>query len=206
MILKIKHSYSGARATVTTTAGNKFMFMPMVLLDIKLMQMVLMMVHQKKILFIMQFNQKIPLIIEFQILKKVYIGFNIGNTTPTGVSFKEADGTTVITDNDNFDIAEDDNKDLIVGEIYATSTQEPDTHDFVRFNLGEVPNDDSDKDVDHGTRFRIDQKDDKFYLVLNDDSDIRWANLPSNKKYFSDKNCCNRFKRKSINYYRKSIC
>ena len=39
--------------------------------------------------------------------------------------------------------------------------------------------------MDHGTRFRIDQKDDKFYLVLNDDSDIRWANLPSNKKYFS---------------------
>ena len=62
-----KDSYSGARATVTTSAGNKFMFLPMVLLDIKLMQMVLMMVHQKKILFIMQFNQKIPLIIEFQI-------------------------------------------------------------------------------------------------------------------------------------------
>ena len=68
---------------------------------------------------------------------------------------------------------EDDNKDLVVGQIYVTTTgddaQEPDEHDFVRFNLGEVPNDDSDKDVDHGTRFRIDQKDDKFYLVLNDD-------------------------------------
>ena len=58
-------------------------------------------------------------------------------------------------------------------------------YDFVRFNLGEVPTDDPDKDVDHGARFRIDQKDDKFFLVLHDDSDIRWANLPADKKYFS---------------------
>ena len=68
---------------------------------------------------------------------------------------------------------------------FVNSTQEPDTNDFVRFNLGQVPNDDADADVDHGRRFRIDQKDEKFYLVLNDDSDIRWANLPENKKYFA---------------------
>ena len=117
-------------------------------------------------------------------IKKVYIGFNIGNTTPTGVSFKEEDGTA-ITNNTNFDMAEDADKDFVIGEIFANRTQEPDTHDFVRFNLGEVPEMDADSDVDHGSRFRIDQKDDKFYLVLNDDSDIRWANLPSNKKYFS---------------------
>ena len=73
----------------------------------------------------------------------------------------------------------------MIGEIFASDTQEPDDHDFVRFNLGQVPNDDPDSDVDHGRRFRIEQKDEKFYLVLNDDSDIRWANLPSNKKYFA---------------------
>ena len=28
-------------------------------------------------------------------VKKVYIGFNIGNTTPSGVSFKEEDGTAI---------------------------------------------------------------------------------------------------------------
>jgi len=179
-----KDSYSGARATVTTTAGNTIY----VFADGSFRYQA----------YADGFNDGTPKEDSFYYavqsedtsnnrisdIKKVYIGFNIGNTTPTGVSFKEADGTA-ITDNNNFDIAEDDNKDLIVGEIYATSTQEPDTHDFVRFNLGEVPNDDSDKDVDHGTRFRIDQKDDKFYLVLNDDSDIRWSNLPSNKKYFS---------------------
>ena len=41
------------------------------------------------------------------------------------------------------------------------------TYDFVRINLGDVPDDDIDKDVDHISRFRIDQKDEKFYLVLN---------------------------------------
>ena len=33
-------------------------------------------------------------------IKKVYIGFNIADTTPTGITFKEADGTTVISDDD----------------------------------------------------------------------------------------------------------
>ena len=48
-----------------------------------------------------------------------------------------------------------------------------------------MPADDVDKDVDHVDRFRIDQVDEKFYLVLNNDTDVRWANLPANKKYFS---------------------
>jgi hypothetical protein len=85
----------------------------------------------------------------------------------------------------DFDIAEDDKKNKIVGEIYTSPSQEPDTYDFVRFNLGDVPNDHEDKDVDHVDRFRIDQKNGKFYLVLNNDSDIRWSNSPANKKYFS---------------------
>ena len=179
-----KNSYSGARASINTTAGGTiFVFadgsfryetLPTGFNDG--------LPHEDSFYYAVQTqdtaNERISDI------KKVYIGFNIGNTTPTGVSFKEADGTA-ITNNTNFNIAEDDDKDLVVGEIYTTSTQEPDTNDFVRFNLGEVPNDDADKDVDHGNRFRIDQKDDKYYLVLNDDADIRWANLPANKKYFS---------------------
>jgi hypothetical protein len=114
----------------------------------------------------------------------VYIGYNIGDTTPTGVSFKGDDGT-LITDLTDFVLAEDDKKNTTVGEIYTSSSQEPDTYDFVRFNLGEVPNDDDDKDVDHVDRFRIDQINGKFFLVLNNDTDIRWTNLPANKKYFS---------------------
>ena len=179
-----KNSYSGARASINTTAGGTiFVFadgsfryetLPTGFNDG--------LPHEDSFYYAVQTqdtaNERISDI------KKVYIGFNIGNTTPTGVSFKEADGTA-ITNNTNFNIAEDDDKDLVVGEIYTTSIQEPDTNDFVRFNLGEVPNDDADKDVDHGNRFRIDQKDDKYYLVLNDDADIRWANLPANKKYFS---------------------
>ena len=55
----------------------------------------------------------------------------------------------------------------------VSSTQEPDTADFVRFNIGKLPNDDVDIDVKHSNRFRIDQKDKDFYLVLNrhDDND-----------------------------------
>ena len=179
-----KSSYSGARASVTTEAGGTiFVFadgsfryetLPTGFDDGE--------PHQDSFYYAVQTqdtdNDRISDI------KKVYIGFNIGNTTPTGVSFKEEDGTA-ITNNTDFDMAEDVDKDFVIGEIFANSTQEPDTHDFVRFNLGEVPEMDADSDVDHGSRFRIDQKDDKFYLVLNDDSDIRWANLPSNKKYFS---------------------
>ena len=179
-----KSSYSGARASVTTEAGGTiFVFadgsfryetLPTGFDDGE--------PHQDSFYYAVQTqdtdNDRISDI------KKVYIGFNIGNTTPTGVSFKEEDGTA-ITNNTDFDMAEDADKDFVIGEIFANSTQEPDTHDFVRFNLGEVPEMDADSDVDHESRFRIDQKDDKFYLVLNDDSDIRWANLPSNKKYFS---------------------
>ena len=179
-----KNSYSGARATVTTTAGNKVY----VFADGSF----------RYLSYADGFNDGTPKQDSFYYavqtqdtannrisdIKKVYIGFNIGNTTPTGVSYKEEDGTA-ITNNTNVDMAEDVDKDFIVGEIYVNSTQEPDTNDFVRFNLGEVPMNDPDRDVDHGSRFRIDQKDEKFYLVLNDDSDIRWANLPANKKYFA---------------------
>ena len=179
-----KSSYSGARASVTTEAGGTiFVFadgsfryetLPTGFDDGE--------PHQDSFYYAVQTqdtdNERVSDI------KKVYIGFNIGNTTPTGVSFKEEDGTA-ITNNTDFDMAEDVDKDFVIGEIFANSTQEPDTHDFVRFNLGEVPDMDADSDVDHGSRFRIDQKDDKFYLVLNDDSAIRWANLPANKKYFS---------------------
>ena len=84
------------------------------------MQMVLMMVHSKEDSFYYAVQSEDTSNNRISDIKKVYIGFNIGNTTPTGVSFKEADGT-VITDNNNFDIAEDDNKDLIVGEIYVTT-------------------------------------------------------------------------------------
>ncbi|WP_075506355.1 PilW family protein [Candidatus Pelagibacter communis] len=183
-----KASYSGARATVTTTAGGKmhvyadgsfkYDTLPTGFDDGE--------AHEDSFYYAVQTEDTSNTRISD--IKKVYIGFNIENTTPSGVSFKEEDGTA-ISDKTNFDMAEDANKDLVIGQIYVTTTgddaQEPDDHDFVRFNLGEVPNDDSDKDVDHGTRFRIDQKDDKFYLVLNDDSDIRWANLPTNKKYFA---------------------
>ena len=179
-----KNSYSGARAIIETTEGGTiFVFadgsfryetLPTGFDDGQ--------PHQDSFYYAVQTqdtsNERISDI------KKVYIGFNIGNTTPTGVSFKEEDGSTISTLTD-FDIAEDEDKDKIVGEIFVNSTQEPDTNDFVRFNLGQVPNDDADADVDHGRRFRIDQKDEKFYLVLNDDSDIRWANLPENKKYFA---------------------
>ncbi|AFS47591.1 hypothetical protein HIMB5_00008390 [alpha proteobacterium HIMB5] len=179
-----KSNYSGARASVTTEEGGtvfvyadgsfRYQTLPTGFDDGQ--------PHQDSFYYAVQTqdtaNERISDI------KKVYIGFNIGNTTPSGVSFKEEDGTN-ITDNTNFDMAEDVDTDFVVGEIFANTTQEPDTNDFVRFNLGEVPDNDADKDVDHGSRFRIDQKDEKFYLVLNDDSDIRWANLPANKKYFS---------------------
>ena len=179
-----KNAYSGARASVTTTAGGtmfvfadgsfRYQTLPDGFDDGQ--------PHQDSFYYAVQTQDTANN--RYSDVKKVYIGYNIGNTTPSGVSFKESDGTA-ISNKVNFDIAEDDDKEFIVGEIYTNSTQEPDTHDFVRFNLGEVPRDDADKDVDHGARFRIDQKDDKFFLVLNDDSDIRWANLPADKKYFS---------------------
>lgn len=120
-------------------------------------------------------------------IHKVYIGWKIANTTPSGVSFREdgaAEDAAAITLT-NVDIAEDDKRDKVVAELFVSSSNEPDTNDFVRFNLGLVPNNDSDKDVDHGSRFRIDQIGERFYLVLNDHSDIRWGDLPDNKKYFS---------------------
>ena len=55
---------------------------------------------------------------------------------------------------------------------------------FVRFNLGKLDNDDDDIAVKHSNRFRIDQIDEDFYLVLNRDDDNRYSNLPQDKKYF----------------------
>ena len=123
-------------------------------------------------------------------IKRVYIGYNIGDNDPTGVSFKEEDGTS-ITD---LNFPEDAKKDYIISEIFASSTDDLDQYDFVRINLGDVPDGDIDKDVDHISRFRIDQKDKKFFLVLNtdnlmdnltEDTNISWGSLPENKKYFS---------------------
>jgi type II secretory pathway component PulJ len=182
--IRNKTSYKGARASVTTTEGGtilvfadgsfKYQTLPTGFNDGS--------PHEDSFYYAVQtFDTDNARISD---IKKVYIGYNIGNTKPTGVSFKEED-ETLITDLMDFDIAEDDKKNKIVGEIYTSSSQEPDTYDFVRFNLGDVPNDHEDKDVDHVDRFRIDQKNGKFYLVLNNDSDIRWSNLPANKKYFS---------------------
>ena len=182
--IRNKNRYKGARASVTTTAGGtilvfadgsfKYQTVPSDFNDGS--------PHEDSFYYAVQtFDTDNTRISD---IKKVYIGYNIGNTKPTGVSFKEED-ETLITDLMDFDIAEDDKKNKIVGEIYTSSSQEPDTYDFVRFNLGDVPINDDDKDVDHVDRFRIDQKNDKFYLVLNNNSDIRWANLPANKKYFS---------------------
>ena len=179
-----KAKYKGARATVTTTAGGKihvfadgsfkYDILPAGFNDDN--------PHEDSFYYAVQTsdtkNSRISDI------KKVYIGFNIGDTTPNGVSFKEEDGT-LITDDLDFDLAEDDKKDTVVGEIYANQFQELDQYDFVRINLGEVPNTDLDKDVDHVSRFRIDQIDKKFYLVLNDSTNISWGSLPANKKYFS---------------------
>ena len=179
-----KAQYKGARASVTTTAGGtihvfadgsfKYYDLPPGFSDGNAHEdSFYYAVHTEDIL-----NERVSDI------KKVYIGFNIENTKPTGVSFKEEDGQ-LITDKLNFNIAEDDKVNKIVGEIYTTLLQEPDLYDYVRINLGDVPNDDADKDVDHISRFRIDQKDDKYFLVLNDATDIRWADLPDDKKYFS---------------------
>jgi len=119
-------------------------------------------------------------------IKRVYIGYNIGDNDPIGVSFKKED-ETLITD---LNFPEDAKKDYIIGEIFASSTDDPDLYDFVRINLGDIPDGDSDKDVDHTSRFRIEQKDKKFFLVLNtdnltEDTNISWGSLPENKKYFS---------------------
>ena len=117
-----KRNYSGARASVTTTAGGTmFVFadgsfryetLPSGFDDDN--------PHEDSFYYSVQTqdtsNNRIA-------VKKVYIGFNIGNTTPSGVSFKEENGAA-ITNNQDFDIAEDDDKDKIVGEIYTTSTQD----------------------------------------------------------------------------------
>ena len=46
---------------------------------------------------------------------------------------------TLIIDELDFNIAEDDKKDKVIGEIFTSLTQEPDQFDFVRINLGDVP-------------------------------------------------------------------
>ena len=185
---KRKANYSGARATITTTEGNTVQ----VFADGSFQYTTLTSAFQedtpRKDSFYYAVQTEDTSGNRISNIQKVYIGWKIANTTPSGVSFREdgqADDADAMSDLTNFDIAEDDKKDKVVGEIYASSTNDPDTNDFVRVNLGLVPDNDPDKDVDHGSRFRIDQIDDRFYLVLNDPTDIRWANLPSNKKYFA---------------------
>ena len=180
-----KNGYSGARATISTTAGGKIYVFADGSFRYKTLPSSFNATDPDEDSFYYAVQTKDTSNDRISDIKKVYIGFNIANTTPTGVSFKEADSTTNITDEANFDMAEDADKELVIGEIYVDDTDEPDDHDFVRFNLGQIPNDDAHKDVDHGTRFRIDQKDEKFYLVLNDDANIRWANLPADKKFFA---------------------
>ena len=179
-----KSAYSGARATVSTTAGGKMYIFADGSFRYKTLPSDFNTTDADEDSFYYAVQTKDSSNNRVSDIKKVYIGFNIANTTPTDVSFKEEDGTD-ITSEANFDMPEDADKELIIGEIYVDDTDEPDDYDFVRFNLGQIPDDDAQKDVDHGTRFRIDQKDGKFYLVLNDDADIRWANLPSNKKFFA---------------------
>jgi prepilin-type N-terminal cleavage/methylation domain-containing protein len=179
-----KAAYEGARASVVTTAGGivhvfadgsfKYKVLPTGFDDKK--------PHEDSFYYAVQTsdteNSRVSDI------KKVYIGYNIENTKPTDVSFNEVDGTLIIDELD-LNLAEDARKDKVIGEIFTTPTQEPDQFDFVRINLGDVPKDDIEKDVDHISRFRIDQIDEKFYLVLNDSTNISWGSLPANKKYFS---------------------
>ena len=179
-----KENYKGARASVTTTAKGtihvfadgsfKYNTLPTGFDDGN--------PHEDSFYYAVQTSDTANL--RSSDIKKVYIGYNIGNTAPIDVSFNEEDGT-FITDSLDFNLDEDAKKDTVIGEIFTSTTQEPDQFDSVRINLGEVPDIDIDKDVDHISRFRIDQKDEKFYLVLNDSTDISWGNLPGNKKYFS---------------------
>jgi len=120
-------------------------------------------------------------------IKKVTIGYNIANTTPTGLTFKSEDGSTVISNETDLNFDEDSKKDLVIAKLEVTtgpSGQEPDPSDFVRFNIGKLKSDDADIAVKHSNRFRIDQIDENFYLVLNRDDDNRWSDLPQNKKFF----------------------
>ena len=138
-------------------------------------------------------------------IKKVTIGYNIANTTPNGVTFKSvkrnnddvfisddaslnAATITTISNEDDLNFDEDSKKDLVIAKLEVTTTgdnaQEPDPSDFVRFNLGKLDNNDDDIAVKHSNRFRIDQIDEDFYLVLNRDDDNRYSNLPQDKKYF----------------------
>ena len=143
-------------------------------------------------------------------IKKVTIGYNIANTTPNGITFKsyrddDDDDEDIFVSNisgldaatfttipeadleDDLSFDEDEKKDLVIAKLEVTtgvSGQEPDPSDFVRFNIGKLKNDDEDIAVKHSNRFRIDQIDEDFYLVLNRDDDNRYSDLPQNKKFF----------------------
>ena len=97
--------------------------------------------------------------------------------------------TTIPEDDldDDLKFDEDSKKDLVIAKLEVTtgdSGQEPDPSDFVRFNIGKLESDDADIAVKHSNRFRIDQIDEDFYLVLNRDDDNRWSDLPQLKKFF----------------------
>ena len=120
-------------------------------------------------------------------IKKVTIGYNIANTTPNGLTFKSEDGSNVLSENTDLSFDEDSKKDTVIAKLEVTTTgdnaQEPDPSDFVRFNIGKLETDDEDIAVKHSNRFRIDQIDKDFYLVLNRDDDNRYSTLPQDKKF-----------------------
>ena len=107
MILNAKASYSGARAIVSTSSGGEMYVYADGSFKYKTYPEVLHDGTAGTDSFYYAVQSEDTTNNRISDIKKVYIGFNIGNTTPTGITFKEADGTTVITDNDDFDIAED---------------------------------------------------------------------------------------------------
>ena len=121
-------------------------------------------------------------------IKKVTIGYNIANTTPNGLTFKSEDGSSVLSEDNELNFNEDSQKNFVIAKLEVTTTgdnaQEPDPSDFVRFNIGKLESDDPDIAVKHSNRFRIDQIDKDFYLVLNRDDDNRYSDLPQDKKFF----------------------
>ena len=121
-------------------------------------------------------------------IKKVTIGYNIANTTPNGLTFKSEDGSSVLSEDNDLNFNEDSQKNFVIAKLEVTTTgdnaQEPDPSDFVRFNIGKLESDDPDIAVKHSNRFRIDQIDKDFYLILNRDDDNRWSDLPQDKKFF----------------------
>ena len=179
-----KTSYSGARATISTTAGGEIYVYTDGSFKYKTVPTAFAGNTPGEDSFFYAVQTDDLTNNRISDIKKVTIGYNIANTTPSGVTFKSEDGSSTISDETNIAFDEDENEEIVIAKLEVSSTQEPDTADFVRFNIGKLPNDDADIDVKHSNRFRIDQKDKDFYLVLNRHDDNRWSDLPQNKKFF----------------------